>query len=95
MLSTSVVAVLRPVDFQLDTGNPGAAFGLAISTDNGEIRFAAVDDNTNTVKVWTFQRSSHRHGMDEGGLSGEARMSDRDAVDNFFADLGKHRGDLD
>jgi uncharacterized protein (TIGR03118 family) len=82
-------------DFQLDTGNPGAAFGLAISTDNGEIRFAAVDDNTNTVKVWTFQRSSHRHGMDEGGLSGEARMSDRDAVDNFFADLGKHRGDLD
>jgi len=41
-------------NFQLDAGNPGAAFGLAISTDNGQVRFAAVDDDTNTVDVFTF-----------------------------------------
>src|SRR5262249_26773436 len=41
--------------FQVDNGAPGAAFGIAVSNDNGEIRFAAVDDNTNTVTVWTFK----------------------------------------
>jgi uncharacterized protein (TIGR03118 family) len=40
--------------YQVDTGNAGAAFGIALSTDNGEVRFAAVDDNTNTLDVWTF-----------------------------------------
>lgn len=47
--------------FQIDTGGAGAAFGIALSTDNGVIRFAAVDDNadatignSNTVSVWTI-----------------------------------------
>jgi uncharacterized protein (TIGR03118 family) len=51
--------------FQLDAtkdsnGNviPGAAFGLAVSTDNNQLRFAAVDDNLNAVKVFTFQQPS-------------------------------------
>jgi uncharacterized protein (TIGR03118 family) len=39
---------------QVDTGAAGGAFGIAVSTDNGEVRFAAVDDNTNTLDVWTF-----------------------------------------
>jgi uncharacterized protein (TIGR03118 family) len=41
--------------FQLDSGSGGAAFGLAVSSDNGVLRFAAVDDNTNTVHIWTLQ----------------------------------------
>jgi hypothetical protein len=41
---------------QLDNGNGGAAFGMAVSLDSGEIRFAAVDDDTNTLNVWTFQQ---------------------------------------
>ena len=41
-------------DFQLDSGNPGAAFGIALSTDDGQIRFAAVDDDPNTVEVFTL-----------------------------------------
>jgi hypothetical protein len=41
--------------FQLDPGGPGAAFGIALSTANGELRFAAVDDNTNTLHIWTFR----------------------------------------
>ena len=41
-------------DFQVDAGPAGAAFGIALSTDNGQLRFAAVDDNTSTVTVWTL-----------------------------------------
>src|SRR5262249_36559416 len=47
------------LDATLDSNKnviPGAAFGIALSTDNGMLRFAAVDDNINMVKVWTFQQ---------------------------------------
>ena len=36
----------------------GGAFGLAATDDNGQLRFAAVDDNTNTVSVWHFDTGS-------------------------------------
>jgi uncharacterized protein (TIGR03118 family) len=42
--------------FQVDSGNGGAAFGIALSSDSGEIRFAAVDDDANALDVWTFQQ---------------------------------------
>jgi uncharacterized protein (TIGR03118 family) len=42
--------------FQLDSGSSGAAFGVAVTQDNGVIRFAAVDDNTNSVNIWTLQQ---------------------------------------
>lgn len=47
--------------FQIDSGAPGAAFGIAISSDGAELRFAAVDDNTNAVTIWTFQQKHHNH----------------------------------
>jgi hypothetical protein len=37
----------------VDTGGQGGAFGLAISGTEGFLRFAAVDDINNTLKVWT------------------------------------------
>jgi uncharacterized protein (TIGR03118 family) len=41
--------------FQLDSGPGGAAFGIAIAPDrNGKLRFFAVDDNTNTLDIFTF-----------------------------------------
>jgi uncharacterized protein (TIGR03118 family) len=40
--------------YQVDAGPAGGAFGIAVSTSNGEIRFAAVDDDANTLEVWTF-----------------------------------------
>ena len=46
--------------FQLDSGNSGAAFGIAVSSDSGEIRFVAVDDDTNALDVWTFQQHRRR-----------------------------------
>jgi uncharacterized protein (TIGR03118 family) len=38
--------------FQVDAAL-GSAFGIAVTRTNG-LRFAAVDDNTNTVTIWTF-----------------------------------------
>jgi uncharacterized protein (TIGR03118 family) len=40
--------------FQIDGGAAGAAFGLAEQTVGDLTRFAAVDDNTNTLHVFTF-----------------------------------------
>jgi DNA-binding beta-propeller fold protein YncE len=54
---------------QLDGGAAGAASGIAMSVVNGEVRFAAVDSNTNTLDLWTFVtevRHHGRHGDDDG-----------------------------
>jgi hypothetical protein len=40
--------------YQLDAGPPGGAFGIAITSSQGSVRFAAVDDDLNTVTVWTL-----------------------------------------
>jgi hypothetical protein len=55
-------------NFQIDTGPPGAAFGVALTIDKGTTRFAAVDDNpdpnlnnSNTVTVWTLGAPQHHH----------------------------------
>jgi uncharacterized protein (TIGR03118 family) len=41
--------------FQLDAGTGGAAFGIDMSAGpDGQLKFYAVDDNTNTLDVWTF-----------------------------------------
>jgi hypothetical protein len=42
--------------YQLDAGAPGGAFGIAI-TGEDTVRFAAVDDDLNTVTVWTLHQS--------------------------------------
>jgi DNA-binding beta-propeller fold protein YncE len=68
--------------FQLDSGAAGAAFGLAVSSSDGKLRFAAVDDNTNTLHIWTLQQKSsaeeeeHEEG-DNGGDSSESSSSER------------------
>jgi uncharacterized protein (TIGR03118 family) len=41
--------------------NVDAPFGIALQTVGDQVRFAAVNDNTNTVEVWTFQIEGH-HG---------------------------------
>jgi hypothetical protein len=41
--------------FQLDSGLGGAAFGIALSPGpGGTLRFAAVNDNTNSLEIFTF-----------------------------------------
>jgi uncharacterized protein (TIGR03118 family) len=44
-------------EFSLDP-NTGGAFGLAVTNAGGVLRLAAVDDNTNSLDVWTFDPSS-------------------------------------
>jgi len=58
--------------FQVDPGNAGGAFGVALYVANGQIRFAAVDDNTNTLNVWTFN--------EEPAVAATAH----EALDHFF-----------
>jgi hypothetical protein len=40
--------------FQVDPGSAGGAFGLAFGRADDGIRFAAVDDVQNTLKIWTL-----------------------------------------
>jgi hypothetical protein len=47
--------------FQLEKMPPGAAFGVAVTSNNGVVRFAAVDDDTNMVHIWTLQEDSTGH----------------------------------
>jgi len=41
--------------YQLDGGALGAAFGIATSFSQGAVRFAAVDDDLNTLTIWTLR----------------------------------------
>jgi len=41
--------------YQLDAGAPGAAFGIASTVSLGAIRFAAVDDDLNTLTIWSLR----------------------------------------
>jgi hypothetical protein len=40
----------------VDTSAQGGAFGIALEVEGDDVRFAAVDDNTNMLKVWNFDR---------------------------------------
>jgi len=41
--------------YQIDPGNLGAAFGIASAISQGAVRLAAVDDDQNTLIVWTVR----------------------------------------
>ncbi len=62
--------------FQLDSGAAGAAFGLAVTEQNGVVRFAAVDDNTNSVQIWALQEIGF--GDDHGDHDHHHDHDDRD-----------------
>jgi len=47
--------------FQLDPRAPGAAFGVALAYVNGKLEFAAVNDNANTVEVFTLESHGKGH----------------------------------
>jgi hypothetical protein len=41
-------------EYQIDAGAPGGAFGVASTASERSFRFAAVDDDLNTVTIWTL-----------------------------------------
>jgi DNA-binding beta-propeller fold protein YncE len=77
--------------FQVDNGNSGGAFGIALSTDNGEVRFAAVDDDTNSLDLWTFQQ---QQGPIAPRGSGKEPGNQSPALALSFAALQQHKIDL-
>ena len=42
--------------FPVDPGALGAAFGVAVTGSGANVRFAAVDDNTNSVTIWNVHQ---------------------------------------
>jgi uncharacterized protein (TIGR03118 family) len=44
-------------EFSIDP-NAGGAFGVAVANTDGILRFAAVEDVTNSLDIWTFQTSN-------------------------------------
>jgi sugar lactone lactonase YvrE len=46
-------------EFQVDA-SAGGAFGIALQDVDGQVRFAAVDDVTNTVSIWTLPSKHER-----------------------------------
>jgi hypothetical protein len=47
--------------FQVDPGAPGAAFGIALAQNDGKLDFAAVNDNGNTVEIFTLPIGEDHH----------------------------------
>jgi hypothetical protein len=45
-------------EFSIDP-NAGGAFGVAVTNTDGILRFAAVEDVTNSLDIWTFQTSDN------------------------------------
>jgi uncharacterized protein (TIGR03118 family) len=85
--------------------NPGpdAGFGIALqfAAPDSQIRFAAVDDNTNTVHVWNIDLDNESPAKHEDSSSDvRTRSGERPQGDNmaaatsaFFASLASGRGD--
>jgi hypothetical protein len=44
----------KVAEYELDAGAPGGAFGVASIASQRSVRFAAVDDDLNTVTIWTL-----------------------------------------
>jgi sugar lactone lactonase YvrE len=64
----SVVEITNTGEFvgeiSLDaTGTPGGAFGIAVASFGSELKFAAVDDNFNTVDIWSFDPPTVHHSV--------------------------------
>jgi uncharacterized protein (TIGR03118 family) len=78
--------------FQLDP-NPDAPFGIALqfSQPGNELNFAAVEDDTNTVHVWTIDVQSNDHGdQDDQGEDHQGLLRS----DNHHARPATARPDL-
>jgi uncharacterized protein (TIGR03118 family) len=71
--------------FSIDPAQ-GAAFGIAVSANDGLLRFAAVEDATNSLDIWTFRTlRSHEHEHDDNG-------DDSDSNDNEGSDSNNDQG---
>jgi hypothetical protein len=68
--------------FSIDP-NAGGAFGLAVTNESGLLRFAAVEDVTNSLDVWTFDPNSEDSSASPHNSSSEDAASDANFVTNI------------
>ena len=67
--------------FSIDP-SPDGPFGLALTNAGGVLRLAAVDDNTNSLDVWTFDRNSRSSfASNRSSASGQSAA----AIDQLFS----------
>jgi DNA-binding beta-propeller fold protein YncE len=66
-------------EFSIDP-NGGGAFGVAVSTDGNLLRFAAVEDVTNSLDIWTFDTNSKGSQGGNQNASGEDSASGANLV---------------
>jgi hypothetical protein len=53
---------------------PGSAFGLALEASGHQIRFAAVDDGTNNLDIWTINTNKRHEKGDDAGAGAAAQV---------------------
>jgi hypothetical protein len=66
-------------EFSIDA-SAGGAFGVAVSTDGNLLRFAAVEDVTNSLDIWTFKLNSENSQGGDHNSSGEDSPSGANLV---------------
>ena len=73
-------------EFSIDP-NAGGAFGLAVTNEGGLLRFAAVEDVTNSLDIWTFDPNSddspashHNSSSDDSASDANLRHDHRHAA---------------
>jgi DNA-binding beta-propeller fold protein YncE len=76
-------------EFSIDP-NPGGAFGLAVTDVGGLLWLAAVDDNTNSLDVWTFHTNSRSSFASHSSSASGSAASDA----NFVTTIGMSSGAL-
>jgi hypothetical protein len=75
-------------------------FGIALQVSHGQVSFAAVNDNQNTLEVWTFSakdQQTKRHGDDDDDMHQHERdlaFMDMDR-DDFAHSRHEHRAERD
>ena len=75
--------------FSIDP-NPDGPFGLAVTNVGGVLRLAAVDDNTNSLDVWTFKTNSRSSFASHSSSASGSAASDA----NFVTTIGMSSGAL-
>jgi hypothetical protein len=67
------------------SADPDGAFGLAVASTEGVLRFAAVNDNANTLDLWTFKTAEYAGGE----MDSEDRSGGSSAVKASLASAGE------
>jgi sugar lactone lactonase YvrE len=71
--------------FSIDP-NVDAPFGIAITSTGNHVRFAAVNDNQNTVSIWDLKLKHHKHSHGDGNDQGDNGHGDGNDLDAFHRD---------